>query len=111
MSVEELPKPEPKDGEVLLRMEAVGICGSDVHGFTGESGRRAPGMVMGHEAVGQVVAHGSGVTDPEIGSRVTVYNVLSDVAPTPDRVSAQTQLALLSPAGLPCVSCRAKSLF
>jgi L-iditol 2-dehydrogenase len=84
MSLEELPKPEPRAGEVLIQMEVVGICGSDVHGFTGESGRRTPGMVMGHEAVGKVVAHGTGVTSPELGRRVIVYNILSDDPPTPE---------------------------
>ena len=56
MTLEDLPQPVPGPGEVLVRMTKVGICGSDVHGFTGESGRRAPGMVMGHEAVGVVEA-------------------------------------------------------
>ena len=51
MTLQDLPKPEPAPGEVVIEMESVGICGSDVHGFTGESGRRRPGMVMGHEAV------------------------------------------------------------
>ncbi len=82
MSLEELPQPEPREGEVLLQVEVVGICGSDVHGFTGESGRRAPGMVMGHEAVGRVVSLGPGVVAPAIGTRVAVYNILADVAPT-----------------------------
>ncbi len=84
MTLEDLPEPKPLKGEVLLEMEAVGICGSDVHGFTGESGRRAPGMVMGHEAVGRVVSLGEGVTTPEIGCRVAVYNILADEAPAPD---------------------------
>ncbi|MCF7762968.1 MAG: zinc-binding dehydrogenase [Verrucomicrobia bacterium] len=84
MSLEDLPKPEAAPGEVLLRMDAVGICGSDVHGFTGESGRRAPGMVMGHEAVGTVVALGPGVTSPKVGAQVAIYNILAEVAPTPE---------------------------
>lgn len=84
MTLTELPKPEVRQGEVLLQMEAVGICGSDVHGFTGESGRRTPGMVMGHEAVGKVVVQGTGVTTPEIGCRVIVYNILADLPPTPE---------------------------
>ncbi len=84
MSLQDLPKPEPENGNVLIKMEAVGICGSDVHGFTGESGRRTPGMVMGHEAVGRVVERGSEVRSPEIGSRVIVYNILADVPPSPE---------------------------
>lgn len=85
MSLEDLPKPELENGNVLIKMEAVGICGSDVHGFTGESGRRTPGMVMGHEAVGKVVDRGSEVNSPDIGSRVIVYNILADVPPSPEK--------------------------
>ena len=82
MTLQDLPKPELQAGEVLLKMESVGICGSDVHGFTGESGRRAPGMVMGHEVVGRIVERAEDVNDRAIDQRVTVFNVLSDEAPT-----------------------------
>ncbi len=75
MSLRELPDPSPESGEVLLRVDAVGICGSDVHGFTGESGRRAPGMVMGHEVAGTVVALGDGVDSLAVDDRVAVYNI------------------------------------
>lgn len=63
MSVEDRPTPKPERGEVLLRIIATGICGSDIHGFTGENGRRVPGQVMGHESVGTVAAVGQDV-DP-----------------------------------------------
>jgi len=76
LTLTDFPQPEPRDGEVLLRSIAVGICGSDVHGFTGESGRRKPGMVMGHEAVGEVVALGPKFTRLQKGDRVAVYNIL-----------------------------------
>ena len=82
MSMQDLPRPVLQPGEVLVKMESVGICGSDVHGFTGESGRRAPGMVMGHEVVGRIVETAPDVTTPKIGQRVTVFNVLSEHAPT-----------------------------
>jgi len=75
MRLADLPAPVPGDHEVLLRSVAVGICGSDVHGFTGESGRRQPGMVMGHEAVGEVVALGAKATRFRKGDRVAVYNI------------------------------------
>lgn len=76
MSLTDLPDPrEPGPSEVLLRSLAVGICGSDVHGFTGESGRRKPGMVMGHEVVGEVVKLGSRVTRLQPGDHVAVYNI------------------------------------
>ena len=84
MTLQDLPKPELQAGEVLLRMESVGICGSDVHGFTGESGRRTPGMVMGHEVVGRIVERADDVDTPSVGQRVTVFNVLSDEAPSPE---------------------------
>ncbi|HKZ18881.1 MAG TPA: alcohol dehydrogenase catalytic domain-containing protein [Acidimicrobiia bacterium] len=69
--IEERPLPEPGPGEVRVRIAYVGICGSDLHGYTGESGRRAPGMVMGHEASGWVEALGEGVTTARIGQPVT----------------------------------------
>jgi L-iditol 2-dehydrogenase len=84
MQLADLPEPHVAPGEVLLEVASVGICGSDVHGFTGESGRRAPGMVMGHEVSATVIGHGSGVTSPPLGARVAVYNVIADRAPTPE---------------------------
>ena len=47
--IQELPKPTPGPNDVLVRVQAVGICGSDVHGMDGSSGRRVPPIVMGHE--------------------------------------------------------------
>ncbi len=68
MAVEERPDPEAGPGEVLIAIVATGICGSDLHGFTGENGRRQPGQVMGHESVGHVAALGPGTE----GSGLTV---------------------------------------
>ncbi len=56
IGVEDRPDPRPGADEVLIRITATGICGSDIHGFTGENGRRHPGQVMGHETVGRVVS-------------------------------------------------------
>jgi L-iditol 2-dehydrogenase len=67
----DMPKPQPGPGEVLIRVAACGICGSDVHGFDGTSGRRIPPIVMGHEAAGLVAAVGAGVTQFKAGDRVT----------------------------------------
>lgn len=64
-------RPDPGTGEVRLRVAYVGICGSDLHGYTGESGRRVPGMVMGHEASGWIEALGAGVTGLDVGDPVT----------------------------------------
>jgi len=66
MGVESVPDPVPGRGEVLLNIVATGICGSDIHGFTGHNGRRFPGQIMGHEAVGVVAAIGEGVESPSI---------------------------------------------
>jgi 2-desacetyl-2-hydroxyethyl bacteriochlorophyllide A dehydrogenase len=49
------PVPELVDGEVVLRIDAVGICGSDMHAFHGHDPRRKPGLVLGHEFCGTVV--------------------------------------------------------
>ncbi len=66
----------PGPGEVLLRVKAVGICGSDVHGYTGASGRRAPGMVMGHELAGVVAEVGRDAGSLRPGDRVAVNPLL-----------------------------------
>jgi L-iditol 2-dehydrogenase len=55
----------------LVRVRACGICGSDVHGFDGSTGRRIPPLVMGHEAAGVVERMGAGVRDLTVGDRVT----------------------------------------
>lgn len=63
LDVVDRPRPEPGPGEVLLRISATGICGSDVHGYTGDNGRRVPGQIMGHESSGTIAVLGEGV-DP-----------------------------------------------
>lgn len=71
------PRPEPGSGEVLVRIAACGICGSDVHGFDGSSGRRIPPLVMGHEAAGTVAQTGPGVTRFRPGDRITFDSTIS----------------------------------
>jgi len=71
LEIAELPVPSAGPGDVLLRVEACGICGSDVHGYDGSSGRRIPPIVMGHEAAGTVAAMGDGVRGYAVGDRVT----------------------------------------
>ncbi len=70
-AVVERPKPVPSGDEVLIRVRAVGICGSDVHGADGGTGRRVPPVVMGHEAAGTVEAAGGEVSGLGAGERVT----------------------------------------
>lgn len=67
----DVPKPQPDEGDLLISVHACGICGSDVHGYDGSTGRRVPPIVMGHEAAGIVEAVGSAVTDFRPGDHVT----------------------------------------
>lgn len=71
LEVVEMAEPEMGPDDVLVRVRACGICGSDVHGFDGSTGRRIPPLVMGHEAAGEVAGTGSGVSDLRVGERVT----------------------------------------
>lgn len=71
LELEDIPRPEPGPHDVLVRVGACGICGSDVHGMDGSSGRRIPPVVMGHEASGTVAAVGAEVTQWHEGDRVT----------------------------------------
>ena len=66
-----MPLPALADDEVLVRVRACGICGSDVHGYDGSTGRRIPPLVMGHEAAGEVERTGRGVLGFDKGDRVT----------------------------------------
>jgi len=71
LEIQELPDPRPAEGEVLVQVSACGICGSDVHGMDGSTGRRIPPIVMGHEAAGVVVELGPGASGLAAGDRVT----------------------------------------
>lgn len=71
LELTDMPKPSPSSEEVLIRVKACGICGSDVHGYDGSTGRRIPPVVMGHEAAGIVEAVGESVKDLKEGDRVT----------------------------------------
>ncbi len=70
-SYEDMPDPAPGPDDVLVRVRACGICGSDVHGMDGSSGRRVPPIVMGHEAAGIVEQAGANVEGIAEGDRVT----------------------------------------
>src|SRR3982751_6165638 len=69
MELQERPMPELVDGEVVLRIEAVGICGSDLHAWHGHDPRRQPGLVLGHEFVGRIERSAAPGFEP--GSRWT----------------------------------------
>jgi L-iditol 2-dehydrogenase len=71
LEVVDVPMPRPAADEVLVRVEACGICGSDVHGYDGSTGRRIPPVIMGHEAAGTVMSAGSSTSPLKEGDRVT----------------------------------------
>jgi L-iditol 2-dehydrogenase len=77
LTIADLPRPECEADSVLVRVAACGICGSDVHGYDGSSGRRIPPLVMGHEAAGTIAEVGSAVKDFQIGERVTFDSTVS----------------------------------
>lgn len=76
LELADMPVPKPGPDEVLIRVAACGICGSDVHGFDGSTGRRIPPIVMGHEAAGTVAAVGEDVSGFQAGDRVTFDSTL-----------------------------------
>lgn len=69
--IQDRPNPVVPPDHVLIQVKACGICGSDVHGMTGSTGRRLPPIIMGHEAAGEIVEVGSAVTNFFTGDRVT----------------------------------------
>ena len=71
LDVVDVPLPEIRADEVLVRIAACGICGSDVHGYDLSSGRRIPPLVMGHEGAGVVAEVGDRVTQFSVGDRIT----------------------------------------
>lgn len=92
LSVEERESPSAGPGEVLIDIVATGICGSDIHGYTGDNGRRIPGQVMGHETVGRIAAVGDDVEPgafPE-GQAVT-FNPLISCTSCPACAAGQEQ--------------------
>jgi len=76
LRIKEMDDPAPKAGEVLVRIKACGICGSDVHGYLGLTGRRIAPMAMGHEFSGEIAALGDGLQRGfAVGDRVAVQPV------------------------------------
>jgi (R,R)-butanediol dehydrogenase/meso-butanediol dehydrogenase/diacetyl reductase len=74
IEVTELPRPEPGPGEVLVRVDYCGICGTDLEAY--QTGMFEPGLVIGHEFAGEIVATGQGVEGWALGDRVTADNAL-----------------------------------
>jgi (R,R)-butanediol dehydrogenase/meso-butanediol dehydrogenase/diacetyl reductase/L-iditol 2-dehydrogenase len=78
LEMQEVPTPTlQKPKQVLVRIKAASICGSDIHGFDGSTGRRKPPLIMGHEASGIIEAVGTSVTRFKIGDRVTFDSTIN----------------------------------
>ena len=76
LEYKDVPDPTIGPNEVLIRVKACAICGSDVHGYDGSSGRRIPPIIMGHEAAGVIEAAGADVKSFGTGDRVTFDSTL-----------------------------------
>lgn len=75
LELREEPISKPGQGEVLLKVRACGICGSDVHGYLGLTGRRIAPMTMGHEFAAQIEELGEGVDNFAVGDGVIVQPI------------------------------------
>jgi L-iditol 2-dehydrogenase len=71
LDLQDFPSPECGPLDVIVAVEACGICGSDIHGYDGSTGRRIPPLIMGHEAAGIISKIGAEVTSFGVGDRVT----------------------------------------
>jgi L-iditol 2-dehydrogenase len=77
LELQDIPKPPVGPSECLIRVRAVGICGSDLHGFLGRSKKRVPPLVLGHEFSGEIVEAGNEVSDLRPGDAVAVYPLVT----------------------------------
>ena len=68
----EIEKPEPKEGEVLVRMRRIGVCGSDIHVWHGKHPFTSYPVTQGHEVSGEIAALGAGVEGLAVGEKVTI---------------------------------------
>lgn len=77
LDLTDMPIPVIGPEDVLIKVKACGICGSDIHGYDGSTGRRIPPLVMGHEASGEIAELGKGVKGWAVGDRVTFDSTVS----------------------------------
>lgn len=78
MEFQDIPEPEPDEHDVVLRVDMVSICGSELSGYLGGNSLRLPPLIMGHEFCGTVARAGGAVVAPPIGAHVVVNPTLFD---------------------------------
>lgn len=76
LEIRDVPAPRSLPGEVVLRVAAAGICGSELEAVASRSPRRTPPLVLGHEFCGEVETLGEGVTDLKVGDRVVASSII-----------------------------------
>lgn len=92
ITVADVADPVASPGQVVIDVVATGICGSDIHGFTGENGRRSLGQIMGHESVGRIRELGGDVEPDAFGvGSVVTFNPLVVAAADRDRYRGREQ--------------------
>ena len=77
IEIQDVPTPTPKEGEVLVKVKAAGVCATDVHIITGGFAHATPPHILGHEIAGEVAELGDRVTDAKVGDRVIINTVIS----------------------------------
>ena len=75
LSIKEITIPQIENNEVLIKVQAVGICGSDVHGYDGSTGRRIPPIIMGHELSG-IIEKTTKNSSFQVGDHVTAHSTI-----------------------------------
>ena len=105
LEVTNMPDPEIGPEEILVQVKACGICGSDVHGYDGHTGRRIPPLIMGHEASGVVAQTGGSVKQFSKGDRVTFHGKTKAVVANPDTIVVAAAPEFLEVGYLPEILC------
>src|SRR5437763_226520 len=77
VAVRDVPEPEPRPDQAVLKVLGTGICGSDMSGFLGHSPRRQPPLILGHEVLGLVASMPPGEWSFEVGDRVIANPIQS----------------------------------
>lgn len=77
IEIREVPTPVPKEGEVLIKVKAAGVCATDAHIISGSFAHATPPHILGHEICGEVAALGEGVKDAQVGDRVIINTIIS----------------------------------